>query len=275
MNKAEEMIENRLVKLAEKIPSAVALKQKYELVLNLDHVILSGVISLKAEENIYDHLDGDTKRLIQSLYVAFETDIENSIDQLININKNNASFLFDKNVNVIVPYFQRYINLVKCEQNNLKVSSNDKVLWIGSGPFPSSAMILNSMVHCHIDCVDVSKVAINKSGSLFKNLGLSNSIKVINSNGDKVDSSQYDKILVGVLASPINPVMQNIIKRAKSTAVILKRVTYGLRKLIYPTVPITIPMNDYTSNIRYKASGDQVISHVIYTPNRPGRGGRI
>ena len=268
MNEIEKVIKDRLIRLATKVPEATSLDQKYGLIIDLDHVILSGVISLEDEENVYGSLDDDTKKLIQELYVNFETSIENSIDQLISLGKDNASFLFNKTDNVIAPYFQRYINLVVSEQERLRVVAGDKVLWIGSGPFPSPAMILTHMVRCHVDCVDISKPAVIKSRLLLNNLGLSDFIKVINVNGTKVDVSQYDKILVGVLASPINVIMRNIIGHAKPTATILKRVTYGLRKLIYPTVPITVSMTGYSINDSYKASGDQVISHIIYTPRK-------
>ncbi|WP_181190512.1 nicotianamine synthase family protein [Bombilactobacillus bombi] len=266
MNDVERSIINRITNLATGVAKATSLKEKYNLIINLDHVILSNLLSLEEENEVYEKLDKNVKDEVQNLYVNFETDIENSIDELINIDNKNNEFLFDEKKNVIVPYFQRYIELVKDEQKHFKVKTHDKVLWIGSGPFPSSAMILNSIVGCHIDCIDISDAAVNNSRKLFKNLGLSNLINVIKANGTEIDSSHYDKIFIGVLASPINPIMENILEHSKRNVTLLKRVTYGLRNLIYPTPRITIPMSQYFLNNKYRASGDQVISHIIYYP---------
>jgi len=264
---AENLVEryvNTLESIAKEIPNADSIDKEYELILKLDHIILNDLYTREEEEEILKKMDESYKLAIQKLYVSFETKIEMSIDDLLNNYKNSEEFLFSEKRNVIVPYFNRYTELVKRECENLCATSSDKVLWIGSGPFPVSAILLNELNGCHIDCIDISENAIKNSSHILNNFSKENSITVTQQNGTDVNVKDYSIIIIGVLAAPINPIIENILKNMRPETKILKRVTYGLRNLIYPTTMISVEISNYPINNKDRACGDQVISHIIY-----------
>ncbi|KHD38118.1 hypothetical protein NL50_01000 [Clostridium acetobutylicum] len=260
-------IVNRFIKkledLAAKIECINSDDDEYELILQLDHIILNDVCTEEEENIILSSMNEAARISIQNLYVNFETKIEMSIDDLISNHTDSQKFLFCNTRNLIVPYFKRYRDLVLRENNNLHVTERDKVLWIGSGPFPSSSILLNDLTRCEIHCVDISEKAINNSKRIIKLLGKEKLISVNHQNGIDVDVENYSVIIIGVLAAPIDPIMKNIFEHMNSNTKILKRVTYGLRQLIYPTTQITVKAK-YSLDNDDRAIGDQTISHIIY-----------
>ncbi|WP_413741617.1 nicotianamine synthase family protein [Sodalis sp. RH15] len=239
---------------------------QYEHILMLDHLLLNDLKSELEQEAIVSRLPCDVLRKIQSLYVSFETKIEMNIDSIISENPKITNFIFNGNKNILMPYFKRYRDLVNREILHLKLKKNDKILWIGGGPFPVSPIMISKAIGCQFDCIDVSKSAVYKSQDILKKLGSCN-VLVEHHDGKNINVSSYDVIMIAVLASPIQEIIDNIQLNAKESAKVLKRVTYGFRKLIYPTEVFKNSDNKIKWDSTDRARRDQVISHIIGTIN--------
>ena len=158
-------------------------------------------------------------------YCEWETSIEHQFAQ--NIMKGNE--------HDIAKYFlhERFKELIKKETEILFSQSLDKILFIGSGPFPISAFNLNRIIGKPIDCLERDSSVALKSQQLIEKLGMQDAIRVFTGAGESFDVSQYDLIVIALLAKPKWAILRNIRKNANPKCRVLCRTSYGLRNLLY------------------------------------------
>jgi len=128
----------------------------------------------------------------------------------------------------------RFERLLRREVSLLTGPLQDRrVLFIGSGPVPISAIWLNRLMGVKVDCVDANPSAIEASRKLIAALGLSDQIWMFQSTGESFDVSPYDIILIALLAKPKNLILQNIHLAAPDDCQVICRTSHGLRQLLY------------------------------------------
>ncbi|MGN6320307.1 MAG: nicotianamine synthase family protein [Dyella sp.] len=131
----------------------------------------------------------------------------------------------------------RFQRLLKRESSMLNGCSPKRALFIGSGPFPISAIWLHRYLDIPVDGLDVSGDAVERSRGLIKTLGMGNSIRIIHETSPEYDVSEYDVIIIALLAKPKSAILENIYKSAKRDCYIVCRTSFGLRSVIYePTL---------------------------------------
>lgn len=114
-----------------------------------------------------------------------------------------------------------------------KITAQDNVLFIGSGPVPTTPILLNMYSGCKVDCVEQSKKYANISRKIIRNIGLSNKIKVYHKKGQNITKSSYTVIILALLAEPKNQILKRLKKIMSPGTRIVVRTVFGMSSLLY------------------------------------------
>jgi len=200
---------------------------------------------------------GDLK-LLNEAYCAWETTLEKIFSR--RLCNGAASSLHDYRLN------NRFQRLLKRETSMLRSSSPKRALFVGSGPFPISAIWLHRILGIPVDGLDVSEDAIIVSRELIGKLGLGDSIRVIHQDSASYDVGAYDVIVIALLAKPKVAILENIHKSAKDDCEIICRTSFGPRTVIYePTIMSDEMISKFTIEDAWIVEGhsDDTISSLL------------
>jgi hypothetical protein len=112
----------------------------------------------------------------------------------------------------------------------------ERLLFIGSGPLPVSAILAHEYLQVPVDCVDVNTSAVADSCRLLQRLHLSDDVRVIHADGRTIDARAYDAILIALLAKPKNEILAWLAGTARKDCRIVCRTSEGLRRLVYEPI---------------------------------------
>jgi len=205
------------------------------------------------EENAEAVLDGLTSEglsILNDAYSVWETELEWQFAQKLIAGEVQLSdyLLFD-----------RFDELLRRELSLVEGLQPQRILFIGSGPVPISAVHLHLQTGRPVDCIDRDPKTVALSRQLISRSGFADSIRVFCDRGEEHDVSQYDLVLVALLAKPKRNILKNLRKRTHPNARILCRTSIGLRQLVYePTVDRDI--YGFHINGTQIAVGEQTIS---------------
>ena len=197
--------------------------------------------------------NSDLLHRLQVLYEEFETNLEiDFAKQVIQSNKTVKDYLLTK----------RFITLIKNEIRLGNMAKNHKVLFIGSGPFPISAILFNKLVGCHVDCYEKRKYRAELSNKALKKLDLSNSIKVYCKKGEDLSDDRYDIIVIALLAKTKNKILNKIFSVARPGTKIICRTADDVHKVFYEETEEKL-LNKYKVYQKVFAKEDQTISSTL------------
>ncbi len=157
---------------------------------------------------------------------------------------------------------ERFERLVKRELSLLNGDTPQRVLFVGSGPLPISAFHMQKLIKRPIDCLDRSEPAVEISKDVIERLGFDDSIRVFNGLGETFDISDYDVILIALLASPKRRILRNLRKKAAPNCRILCRTSFSLRTLVYEPTPEEV-LGGFQLMAQQIAEGEQTISTFL------------
>jgi hypothetical protein len=207
--------------------------------------------------------EAETVRLLNDAYCAWETALEQIfVKRLIN---GSVGSLFDYRLNT------RFDRLLKRELSMLHGAKPQRALFIGSGPFPISAIWMHQILGIHVDGLDVSGDAAERSRSLIAKLGLDDAIHVIHETAPTYDVSAYDIIIIALLAKPKETLLANIYRTAKPGCEVICRTSIGLRGILYePTTVSPSILDTFTIVDARMVAGhnDDTISSLLLHPRK-------
>lgn len=145
------------------------------------------------EDDLKKELGVNLERL-QELYERFEANTENQFAQ--RVIHGNVTTETDH------PLYARFKRLVQAEIDLARIRSSDKVLFIGSGPFPISAMLFSQLASVSVDCYDKSPEACETSQKVVNSLGFTDRINIFNASGEDGKVYGYNVVIVALLAQP-------------------------------------------------------------------------
>jgi len=236
-------------------------RELWRAALAVEHLVLADLLAPEEEREVFEELVASGRaEVCRRLFTALETTIESDFAALA---LSKAGDLASDRDGLVANYLVRYEELARREALLGRLSVEDHVLFVGSGPFPVSAIEYTRRTGCAVDCVDFVPEAIETSSAVVARLGLTGRMRCILARGEEVPMSAYSVVMVGVLANPKAGIFANIAATGAAGVRILARTTVGLRQLIYPAVPkeLIVP----AANRRVETSvarGDQVISTV-------------
>lgn len=192
-------------------------------------------------------------RSLQLLYETFETNLEIDFSQdVIRGRKSAQDYLLTS----------RFKTLIKNEVSLGKMSKNDRVLFIGSGPFPVSAILYNQIAGCRVDCYEkvLSRVAL--ANSALKKLGLIDVVKTFHKSGEELTSGKYDVVIVALLAKPKKKILKKLASVLKPGTRIICRTADGVNKFFYEETGVGL-LSQFKVAKKMSAKKDQTISSLL------------
>lgn len=126
----------------------------------------------------------------------------------------------------------RFIRLLEREVSLVEEKTVRRALFIGSGPVPVSAIHLHKLVGAPVDCLEMNADSVVRSKKLLKHLGFDD-IQVLHGNGGRFDASNYDLILVALLAKPKGDILQNLACSIRPDCAVVCRTSHGFRHFVY------------------------------------------
>lgn len=191
---------------------------------------------------------------LQNIYETFETNLEIGFAKDIVSGKQTAMSRY--------LLYRRFVKLIKNEIKLADIKKDNHVLFIGSGPLPISAILVNKFTSCQVVCVEKNKNRATISCQVLDSLGLSEKIKVINDNGKKLKENNCSVVIIALLAKPKSDILDNIFKKTMTGTRIVCRTSDGARQAFYePTEPNILRRYKIVDKI--VAGADQTISSVL------------
>jgi nicotianamine synthase len=158
--------------------------------------------------------------------------------EIINGNKRLADF----------PYLKNYKDLTRLEWNALDSCTDHhhhKVLFIGSGPLPMTAIMLARDHGIKSALIDNSNEAVSLSRRLIQTLGLEHMIKIVRADGTSFKNIKNFNVvfvaaLAGVSTAQKMSVFRHIKKNTSLHCHIIARSSWGKRTFLYAPLPQSV-----------------------------------
>lgn len=227
--------------------------------LALEHAALCDLMDPEDEEAITaDPQIRPRLASCQKVFADLETAIERSMTGLVRLGGAGVLWADD---DVSQHYLARYEDMARREIELAGIRAGERVLFIGSGWLPITALEYARQSRCSVDCIDFVAEAVASARLTAERLDLADRVRSVQARGETHDPSIYDVILVGVLAAPKEEILGHLDAHAKPGSRILCRTTYGLRQLIYPRASYDLrQLSRLELKARSVARGDRVIS---------------
>lgn len=225
----------------------------HEAIVGLERLIFAEPLDSKNALLALSEITQEERALLNDAYCRWETEIEYRYAQAIVSGEETGvgNYLLS----------ERFQHLLHREIALLK-SPPQRVLFIGSGPFPISAIYFHHFTGKPVDCLDRDEDAVLISRQVIDKLGLGHAIKVFNGMGEGFDIAHYDLVLVALLAKPKRRILRNLRKKGMPGCRVLCRTSYGLRTLVYePTVETAL--SGFHAADMQLAEGEQTISTLL------------
>lgn len=128
-------------------------------------------------------------------------------------------------------FFYRTMVTTEAEAAGLKPGM--KVLHIGSGPLPMTAISLGR-AGCSVTAVDSDSRAVKAGARLVKNTGMEKQVTVKQARGQDIDCSGYDAVWVSLHVFPKKKVLLQSFQSLKHGGALIYRNPGGWLKHLYP-----------------------------------------
>lgn len=218
-----------------------------------------GIDSILQANRILETVTQDSLKMMNDGYCRWETEVENQF----------AHQVLTKPGTRIEDYllYERFVRLLTKELELIGDTNFNSIIFIGSGPFPITAILLHKLTGKKVDCLELHGESADISRKVLKRLGLSDVIQVHEGNGSTFDLSSYDIVLAALLAKPKSRILQNVLTSGKPEAKILCRTSEGLRKLLYePT--LRDAYKGFNIHASQNAGYDDTISTILLSSDK-------
>lgn len=221
----------------------------------------SWIFNASCEEwnKVHGNLTCEDYDILNNAYCRWETELEAKFTSQLN-QMNSGVQLED------YPLWERFVRLLTKEINLLRdLTKGKKVLFVGSGPFPVSAMILNKLTGLELDCVDLNEAAVFASKTLLAQHQITG-LHIKHHPGEDFDYSEYDIIIIALLAKPKDKILDQIAKTGKQNVSVICRTSQGPRTMLYESTAFTHQINrmwDIKHHHIAKGNNPDTISSIL------------
>ncbi|WP_321423642.1 nicotianamine synthase family protein [uncultured Methanobacterium sp.] len=183
-----------------------------------------------AKHILDDEKMNEALQLIRKFYVGLgarlETDNAKSILKSDDPWKTLKSFHF----------YQRYQGLLRNENQLVKFTPEQKVVFIGGGPLPLTLILLNKIFKARCVSVEVLPEVAELSRKVIEKLGLESEIEVVLGDETSLGNIDYTVVMVAALAEPKERVFANVWEVVDTVTPVLYRTYTGMRAILYSPV---------------------------------------
>ena len=141
-------------------------------------------------------------------------------------------------------YSYPYKYILKREIKLGQITENDRVLNIGCGAIPYSAVYISRMTGARVEAIDYDAHACIKARKYIKRLNLKSKITIKRGNGIEYDIDSFDVILVALQAEPKKEILDNLFEKAETGTRFIFRKPRKIVENQYDKLPADYPVSD-------------------------------
>lgn len=221
----------------------------HEDILQLESVIFSLDRDAARVKPFLDSLAPDLISSLNAAYSLWETKLEHHFaDAVVRGDIPLSAYAL----------YDRFDELIRRELALVPGLRPQRILVIGSGPLPISAIHLHLQTGSSVHCVGRDPDAISTSRQVLEKRGLQGPVRVLPEGDAEYKASDYDLVLIEVSAKPKKSILRNLRKRRPGSP-ILCRTTLGARQLACEQIPDQDRRGYYVKREQI-AEGRQIIS---------------
>lgn len=150
------------------------------------------------------------------------------------------SKLLEKAANIFpfIMYLHKvyYKKVVKKEIDLANITYSDRVLFIGGGSLPCTALEIAEQTGAKVWVIDSDPKAVKSACLVIKKLKLENKVKVLLSKGEEIDVEGFSVIHIASQAFPREKIMENVWKKVNREVRILVRIPISGLSHFYSSV---------------------------------------
>lgn len=168
----------------------------------------------------------------------------------------------------LFPYWNNYERLTALEWQAIvrHRAAVSRIVFLGAGPFPATALILAKRYGCFITLVDCNARAVACAQQLVRSLGLSSKINVIHARAEAfTDFADIDIVyvaaLIGQSALIEESLYLHLAQHVSPSTLLLSRSAHGSRQLLYR--PMSKTVDRYFSRIAEVHPHDDVVNSIV------------
>lgn len=133
-------------------------------------------------------------------------------------------------------FYNRYKGLIKNENQLVKFTPEQKVVFIGGGPLPLTLILFNKLYGSKCVSVEIQPDVAELSRQVLQKLGLDSEIEVVVGDETSVKDIDYTVVMVAALAEPKERVFTNLWEIVDTRTPVLYRTYTGMRAILYSPV---------------------------------------
>lgn len=206
------------------------------------------------DENLYKYILNSNlidKKKLNNICIQLECVIESFF----------STSYFNGNKGFLEGRLSKCNNLMTNEGKNLEINENSKVLILGIGSMPITAILYSLIFNCEIIGIDIDNKSLNLANKIMHDINMNAKYKFIHSDAFNIDFNINDITHI-VIAGHINNknfLLQSLKEKINIHTKILVRKSMGLYKLIYSDININDingyeVISEFNSDIRFPFS---------------------
>jgi hypothetical protein len=144
-----------------------------------------------------------------------------------------------------------------------RLNKKSHVFFIGSGPFPWTAINYTTSKGCLVTCIDSNPIAVSLSRKVIKTIGLDNLISVSRGSAQELDYSQATHIVIAGMAQPKDAILKQIYKTSRKNVKVIARSSLGLNFFIYPRINLSELENFKVNQVINVGLNSELMSYIL------------
>ena len=131
--------------------------------------------------------------------------------------------------------FPRYKQLIENQLKLVKVNQDDKVIFLGCGPLPTSLIVLSKFFNIKCVGIDSDPNAVKLAKQVIEKLGLTNNVDICLGNESDIVNISGNIVVIAAMALPKKRIFKNLlfITEERKNMKIFYRTYTGLRQLLH------------------------------------------
>ena len=198
---------------------------------SVEEIAHDQVIDFDSAKHILDDQKmNDALTIIRGFYVDLGSRLETG--KAVEILKSDDPWTTLKSFH----FYNRYQGLIKNENQLVKFTPEQKVVFIGGGPLPLTVILINKIFKAN--CISIERIpeVAELSRQVITKLGLESQIVVLEGDETNLKDLDYTVVMVAALAEPKERVFTNLWETLKTSTPIIYRTYTGMRAILYSPV---------------------------------------
>jgi hypothetical protein len=198
----------------------------------------------------------EERQSLRQLYCSYETLLENEFAQ--------ALLAGDDGV-CVEDYllWDRFCRLTRAEVAGTRLKPGERVAFIGSGPFPISALLYAKTRGSSVCCIDSNAEAVKTARRIIARLGFADLITFDCIAGQDADYSRYNVVMIAVLATPKYPILERICKTILPGGRVGCRTVFPNCDIIYEAFEGRFPDGLRPDSLHRSGHDDTISCHFL------------